>query len=154
MDLVLLGGDLFHDNKPSQKCMLRCTELLRKYCFGDDEVSFKLVSDQNENFRHTKLFPHVNYEDCNLNVSMPVFTIHGNHDDPTGKNPRCYLEVMSASGLINYFGKYMDMEGIDLSPLLLEKGKTKLALYGLGSLPEERLHRFFKGKVVLSCCST
>ena len=26
----------------------------------------------------------VNYEDPNYNVAMPVFIIHGNHDDPTG----------------------------------------------------------------------
>ncbi len=31
-------------------------------------------------------FPVVNYEDPNYNVSMPVFIIHGNHDDPTGVN--------------------------------------------------------------------
>lgn len=29
-------------------------------------------------------FPVVNYEDPNYNVSIPVFTIHGNHDDPVG----------------------------------------------------------------------
>ena len=29
-------------------------------------------------------FPVANYEDANYNVSMPVFMIHGNHDDPTG----------------------------------------------------------------------
>lgn len=27
-----------------------------------------------------------NYEDPNLNVALPVFCIHGNHDDPTGPN--------------------------------------------------------------------
>ncbi len=29
-------------------------------------------------------FPWVNYQDQNLNISIPVFSIHGNHDDPTG----------------------------------------------------------------------
>lgn len=29
-------------------------------------------------------FPWVNYQDGNLNISIPVFSIHGNHDDPTG----------------------------------------------------------------------
>ena len=32
-------------------------------------------------------FPAVNYEDPNLNVGMPVFSIHGNHDDPQGAGP-------------------------------------------------------------------
>ena len=26
----------------------------------------------------------VNYEDPNYNISIPVFSIHGNHDDPCG----------------------------------------------------------------------
>lgn len=26
----------------------------------------------------------MNYEDANLNVAIPVFSIHGNHDDPQG----------------------------------------------------------------------
>ena len=29
-------------------------------------------------------FPAVNYEDPNFNVGIPVFSIHGNHDDPQG----------------------------------------------------------------------
>jgi len=34
----------------------------------------------------TKLsaFSHVNYEDPDINVAIPVFSIHGNHDDPSG----------------------------------------------------------------------
>lgn len=35
VDLILLGGDLFHDNKPSPKCVHRCLALLRRYCMGD-----------------------------------------------------------------------------------------------------------------------
>jgi double-strand break repair protein MRE11 len=32
-------------------------------------------------------FPQINYEDENLNVGLPVFSIHGNHDDPQGAGP-------------------------------------------------------------------
>lgn len=32
-------------------------------------------------------FPAVNYEDPNLNIAIPVFSIHGNHDDPQGTGP-------------------------------------------------------------------
>lgn len=31
VDFVLLGGDLFHDSKPSPYCIYKCTSLLRKY---------------------------------------------------------------------------------------------------------------------------
>lgn len=29
-------------------------------------------------------FNHANYEDPDINVAIPVFSIHGNHDDPSG----------------------------------------------------------------------
>lgn len=54
--------------------------------------------------------------------------------------------------MINYFGKAPNIEQIEVSPLLLQKGNTKLALYGLGSCRDERLHRMFrKGKVKFLC---
>jgi len=46
---------------------------------------------------HTKIsycilrFGKVNYEDPNFNVGLPVFTIHGNHDDPAGVVWHCFL---------------------------------------------------------------
>jgi double-strand break repair protein MRE11 len=50
--MVLLGGDLFHDNKPSRKSLFRCIELLRRYCMGDNPVKIQILSDQALNF-HT-----------------------------------------------------------------------------------------------------
>lgn len=58
------------------------TELLRKYTMGDKPVQLQFCSDPTLNFKHSK-FPVVNYEDPNLNVAYPVFSIHGNHDDPS-----------------------------------------------------------------------
>ena len=34
-----------------------------------------------------RAFNHVNYEDPDINVAIPVFSIHGNHDDPSGVRP-------------------------------------------------------------------
>ena len=43
VDLILQGGDLFHENKPS-RYMLHCTmELLWRYCMGSDSVSIEVV---------------------------------------------------------------------------------------------------------------
>lgn len=47
-------------------------------------VCFEYISDPTENFKNSKN-PMVNFHDPNLNVSIPVFSIHGNHDDPSGK---------------------------------------------------------------------
>lgn len=139
---MLLAGDLFHENRPSSKSMKRCVELLRKYCLGKNRIEFAIVSDQSVNFQHSA-FKMVNYQDKNLNISLPVFSIHGNHDDPIGKDPLGALDTLNAVGLINYFGKYVNMEYINVEPLLLKKNEHKVALYGIGSLPEERLHRLF-----------
>ena len=48
--MVLLAGDLFHDNKPSRKALQRCMETLRDHCLGDREVKLEVVSDQSTNF--------------------------------------------------------------------------------------------------------
>lgn len=50
--------------------------------------------------------------------------------------------------MINYFGKYDNIENIEVSPILLKKGETRLALYGLSHIRDERLGRLFRdGKV-------
>lgn len=147
VDFILLGGDLFHENKPSRKTLHSCLELLRKYCMGDRPVQFEILSDQSVNFGFSR-FPWVNYQDGNLNISIPVFSIHGNHDDPTGADALCALDILSCAGFVNHFGRSMSVEKIDISPVLLQKGSTRLALYGLGSIPDERLYRMFVNKKV------
>ncbi|KAF7663348.1 hypothetical protein LDENG_00211740 [Lucifuga dentata] len=142
VDFILLGGDLFHENKPSRRCLHTGITMLRQYCMGDSPIHFNIISDQTVNFNTTQ-FPWVNYQDENLNISIPVFSIHGNHDDPTGAEGLCALDLLSASGLVNHFGHSQSVEKIEISPILMQKGNTKLALYGLGSIPDERLYRMF-----------
>lgn len=40
-----------------------------------------------------------------MNVGLPVFTIHGNHDDPGGADNLSAVDVLSTCSLVNYFGK-------------------------------------------------
>ncbi|XP_061639082.1 double-strand break repair protein MRE11 [Phyllopteryx taeniolatus] len=148
VDFILLGGDLFHENKPTRRCLHTCITMLRKYCMGDSPIHFNILSDQTVNFNTTQ-FPWVNYQDENLNISIPVFSIHGNHDDPTGAEGLCALDLLSASGLVNHFGHSQSVEKIEISPILLQKGNSKLALYGLGSIPDERLYRMFVNNHVM-----
>eukprot|EP00058_Branchiostoma_floridae_P007691 XP_002593179.1 hypothetical protein BRAFLDRAFT_120149 [Branchiostoma floridae] len=147
VDFLLLGGDLFHENKPSRKILHGCMCLLRQYCMGDRPCQLEFLSDQSVNFGHSR-FPFVNYEDPNLNISLPVFSIHGNHDDPAGSGNLCALDILSAAGLVNHFGQHPSLEQVEMTPMLLQKGRTKLALYGLGSIRDERLHRMFVRKSV------
>lgn len=58
------------------------------------------------------------------------------------------IDLISECGLLNHFGKPASVDNIEINPLLLQKGGTKLALYGLGSVRDERLHRTFCDKKV------
>lgn len=143
VDLILLGGDLFDQAKPSPSCMFKCTEIIRKYCLGDKPVAIELLSDQLQNFSRN-----VNYEDPNLNISYPILSIHGNHDDPVGQGSISSLDILSITGLVNYFGKWTDYSHVRISPVLLQKGLTRLALFGLSHLKDQRLSRLFSEKKV------
>ncbi|KAJ3104912.1 Double-strand break repair protein mre11a [Phlyctochytrium planicorne] len=82
-----------------------------------------------------------------LGVSMPIFSIHGNHDDPGG-DQLATLDILSAAGYINYFGRQLEPDDIEIVPILLKKGDIKIGLFGLGNMRDERLHRAFLSKKV------
>jgi double-strand break repair protein MRE11 len=69
------------------------------------------------------------------------------------------LDVLSVTGLLNYIGKLdlsskndtpqgqnnvaqstAEQGGIKIKPVLLQKGQTKLAIYPLGNVKDQRLH--------------
>lgn len=106
-------------------------------------MSFQILSDQAANF----VGGTANYLDPNLNIALPIFTIHGNHDDPTGTESLSAVDVLSSCRLVNYFGKHSlggsNIGKVTLSPILIQKGTARLALYGLGSVRDERLARLF-----------
>ncbi|PWN45160.1 DNA repair exonuclease [Ceraceosorus guamensis] len=161
VDFILLGGDLFHENKPSRATLHGVMASLREYTLGDKPVSIELLSDPFDGKADGYSFPAVNYEDSNLNVAIPVFSIHGNHDDPQGvgvEGALSALDVLSVAGLINYFGKVelpstdgtagrsaaqandpLMEDGIRIRPVLLQKGGTRIALYGMGNVKDDRM---------------
>jgi DNA repair exonuclease SbcCD nuclease subunit len=55
VDFVLLGGDLFHENKPSRATLCKTVDLLRKYAFGESPITFEIISDQAINFPTTSV---------------------------------------------------------------------------------------------------
>lgn len=141
VDMILLGGDLFHENKPSRKAMHVTSKLLKKYCMGDKPVSLEYLSEPSDNF--SEGIETVNYMDANLNVSIPVFSIHGNHDDPSGEGNLCALDLLAMNGLVNYFGRSPAIDNVIVKPILLQKGVSRLALFGIGNIRDERLHQTF-----------
>ena len=220
-DFILNGGDLFHDNKPSRRTLVRLPPALRR-CAAAAEPSSRRGAVQDhraaaqvlpersrgvgggaerpggelpQQVPHRQLrgperkprhFPAAFPRFCaqlydsallsppvltkflgQFNVGLPFFIIHGNHDDPTGsgalpgESHLSALDILSArpspspptparffqrelsqgvavvqgANLINYFGKTNDIKDIEIAPILMRKGVTKLALYGLGEPP-------------------
>ena len=142
VDMVLLGGDLFHDNKPSRKSMYQVMRSLRQNCLGMKPCELEFLSDAAEIFEGA--VGHVNYEDPDINISIPVFSIHGNHDDPSGDGHYCSLDLLQVAGFVNYFGRVPEADNIKVKPVLLQKGATKLALFGTGNVRDERMFRTFR----------
>ncbi|TPP55872.1 Double-strand break repair protein MRE11 [Fasciola gigantica] len=147
VDLVFFAGDIFHESRPSMRILHESIRLLRAYCLGSKPARFELLSDPATVFSNTA-FPEANYLDPNLNVSIPVFAIHGNHDDPSGPGGLCAADLLHSAGLVNLIGKTASVERIEISPLLMRKGSTHLAIYGLGAMREERVHRLFANNQV------
>ena len=51
VDMVLLAGDLFHDNKPSRKSMYNVMRSLRMNCYGDKPCELEMLSDGSDVFQ-------------------------------------------------------------------------------------------------------
>lgn len=112
--------------------------MLHEYTLGDKPIEFEILSQHD-----------VNYLNPNMNVAIPVFSIHGNHDDPSGYGGLSSVDILSTSGVLNYFGRCDDLEKVEIDPVLLKKGQSQLAIYGLSHIHDNRLARIFRDSKVL-----
>ena len=135
VDFLLFGGDLFHHHNPSKKTIIRTSNILQKYVYGQKEHKYEVFCYE-PNFKNENLF-----------VEVPIFIIHGNHDDPSGFENFSSIDIFSNKEM-NYFGKVNNYEKFDLLPILFIKNKTKIALYGIGYIKDERLFLALQNKKV------
>ncbi|VUZ93304.1 double-strand break repair protein MRE11, putative [Plasmodium vivax] len=82
-----------------------------------------------------------------VETAIPLFTMHGNHDYPYSCDYISPLDILHVGNLINYIGK-SSLDRIVIKPVLLNKEETKIAIYAIGWIKDERLHRAFEEKKV------
>ena len=147
-DFVLLAGDMFHENKPSRRTMHSTLSILSEHVFGTDPVFMQLLINPAEVLKKRQ----VNFLNASLCVCLPIFSIHGNHDDPSREGvgePLSAMDILSEANMVNYFGTAVEVDRVEVTPVLMRKGGTHIALYGLGAIRDERLNRMWNMKKVL-----
>lgn len=109
--------------------------MLQESVFGNKDIDFDMYGGD------------ANFLNNNLNVKLPIFTIHGNHDVPMqfGKS---ICDLLQACNYANYFGNYPNTNEIHVVPLKFKKRKTTVSIYGLGYIHPFRLSRLFKDKKI------
>lgn len=143
VDFVLLGGDLFHEARPSARTYFEASQIFNRHVFGSASPG-KMAASQNSVAFKTLNYPNANYMDKNHRIKMPIFSIHGNHDHPVGLELFSSMDQLGANSYINYFGKVTNIESIEVEPVLLTKRDTKLAIYGIGHIKDMRLNMAFQ----------
>ena len=78
---MLHGGDLFHEASISDFTRTTAYRILKKHVFGHRQHRFEVEGIDDANF---KTGDH--------NIKMPIFIIHGNHDEPIGIESVSVLE--------------------------------------------------------------
>lgn len=53
------------------------------------------------------------------------------------------LTLIYLLGYVNYFGRWTDSTQVTIRPLLMRKGETKVAVFGLSHIHDKRLARLF-----------
>jgi double-strand break repair protein MRE11 len=66
----------------------------------------------------TLWFEKANFMNSSLGIRLPIFSIHGNHDDPVGLDLISSLDQASANHYVNYFGKIKNLENLEVTPVL------------------------------------
>lgn len=142
VDFVIQGGDLYHDANPSLEVLNRGMEVFTKTIFGTKKHNFEMdVMDDT--------CSSINIENEDVNIAVPVFAIHGNHDYPTNSDWRSVLEILKTNNLINYFGKREDLSFFRLRPICFKKKTSSgkmigIALYGMGYMQHSKLRKILK----------
>jgi DNA repair exonuclease SbcCD nuclease subunit len=111
-------------NRPGRlsKCIIhgkyflsyKASKIFNKQVFGQPRIPERKFS--------TYQYARANYLSPSLSIKLPIFSIHGNHDDPTGLDMLSSLDQACINHYLNYFGKVKNVEKIEVTPVLFERG--------------------------------
>ena len=124
-DMVLIAGDMFHENKPSRRTLHSTFDIIQRHTLGEEDVYMEIMNEQTGIFKAGHGI--VNFQNPYQAISLPIFAIHGNHDDPSrdgGAESLAALDLLSVSNYVNYFGKADAVDEIVVHPILIRKLTT------------------------------
>ncbi|KAL8450789.1 hypothetical protein Emag_003077 [Eimeria magna] len=137
VDFVLHGGDLFDENKPSRTTLYRAMCLLRKYCFGSGTIQFDVLSTVNAAATGDATQPSVN----GVTGGAPAA--------PAGRKEGVRVEAAPPEGQTHTNAEanlaHAATQGMatDVFRFGLNYLNENLAIYGMGWVRDERLHRAY-----------
>ena len=122
---------MFDVNSPDVGTMTRAIDILTRYTNTKHrKPNFELESPAAESFGHcATCIDDITVPNWLLqwrNVSLPVLTVHGNHDNPHGEYSASPLDTLVSLGLIGHFGRITDTDRLKISPVTLTKEKALL----------------------------
>jgi double-strand break repair protein MRE11 len=130
-DFLLLGGDLFHESSPSKDTLHKTLNMFAKYVVGQKPLQFETLTQCEM----------MNYMNQFIKISLPVFIVHGNHDDPSVETGVSALNIMQSANYLNYISGRLESDVLILNPIVLKKQDTKIAIYGIGNMKEDKLNQ-------------
>jgi DNA repair exonuclease SbcCD nuclease subunit len=112
-DLVLVLGDIFDTRNPRIDVWSRALDLFSEFSLNKSDI--KLVDTIDKELKP-----------LNKKFGIPVVSLHGNHER-RGKGQTNIIKGLEKTGLLMY---------LHLNGLIFQKGKQKVAVQGMSSVPE------------------
>ncbi|EAY09694.1 Ser/Thr protein phosphatase, putative [Trichomonas vaginalis G3] len=137
-DIILHAGDFFNERNPSRYAVIKTMKILDEFVIGQGNPPEILYSEG--------LSSDPNWLNPNINIKIPFFCMHGNHDAPNGLGSTSPIQLLSVSKYLNFFKPVDIKETIELQPIVLKRGTIRVVVYGLGYIFEEKFKEVVMGK--------
>ncbi len=114
-DLILISGDVFHEEVPNAKTLLQAMEL------------FSIAKNANDNYTKIIKIKGATKKELTLK-GIPIIAIHGTHEF-RGRDYVNYLQLFESAGFIAY---------VHAAKAVCTINNERIAVHGLGGVPEKK----------------